>query len=193
MGLEKVTGTHVLGGIVGLALVVALASDGTPDNDAWGGGEVPAEATARGLRGDTGDATADAWSVPSGGEAALPACQRTAPFAAGDRSVRLPTSGVVLPLATPDCGLAVDRGGDEAVRTLQQALVACNGRSLTVDGRYGRGTREAVRAVQQEHGIAVDGVYGPETRDVMSWPATAPGGEAGAAPVCVPSPTGAEG
>lgn len=187
MGLEKVTGTKVLGGIVGLALVVGLASDGTPDNDAWGGGEAKSAAEGRADRDGAGDATADAWSVPAREEGALPACNRTAPFAAGERSVRLPTSGTVLPLATPDCGLAVGRGGEEAVRQLQQALVACNGRSLTVDGRFGPGTRDAVRALQQEHGIAVDGVYGPETRDVMSWPATAPGTD-GAAPSCVPSP-----
>ncbi|HEX6417570.1 MAG TPA: peptidoglycan-binding domain-containing protein [Acidimicrobiales bacterium] len=179
MALENVKGTHVLGGLAAVALLLAVISDGAPDNDAWGGGADEdaasvADADRSELRGDDGDA----WSVPEPGEeGSLPTCTGTAPFASGGGTVRLPTDGPVVPVASADCGMGVGRGGGEAVRLLQEALVACNEQSITVDGRYGDATRAAVRAVQQRHGIGTDGAYGPQTRDVMSWPTLTSGGD----------------
>jgi hypothetical protein len=51
---------------------------------------------------------------------------------------------------------AAARGAD-AVRALQQQL------GVAVDGLYGRKTRSAVRRFQRSHGLAVDGVAGPQT------------------------------
>jgi Transglycosylase-like domain/Putative peptidoglycan binding domain len=49
------------------------------------------------------------------------------------------------------------------VRTLQQKLVA-NGHHIAVDGRYGPETEGAVRSFQQEKGLMVDGMAGPQTQ-----------------------------
>src|SRR5919197_6472883 len=50
----------------------------------------------------------------------------------------------------------------EAVRTVQYLLRA-HGQSLSVDGIFGPRTEAAVRAFQQAHGLAVDGVVGNAT------------------------------
>ncbi|HEY1014752.1 MAG TPA: peptidoglycan-binding protein [Herpetosiphonaceae bacterium] len=56
------------------------------------------------------------------------------------------------------------RQGDNnnAVRGLQ-TLLNKNGFSLGVDGDFGPGTNSAVRSFQSSHGLAVDGVAGPNT------------------------------
>ena len=56
------------------------------------------------------------------------------------------------------------RQGDQQhpVQTLQYLLRA-RGRDLTVDGIFGSGTDAAVRAFQQQKGLAVDGIVGPNT------------------------------
>ena len=57
----------------------------------------------------------------------------------------------------------VHRGDeDHPVRTLQYLLRARN-HPVTVDGIFGPETDAAVRAVQREEGLAVDGVVGPLT------------------------------
>lgn len=57
-----------------------------------------------------------------------------------------------------------------AVSTLQNALNACYGRSLVVDGAFGPATYNALMYAQSFHGIGVDGVYGPITRSVLKFP-----------------------
>jgi len=62
---------------------------------------------------------------------------------------------------------------NDAVFWLQFSLKHCNGFSnLAEDGIYGRHTADAVRAVQSAHHIPRDGVYGPQTRNAMSWAST---------------------
>ena len=45
----------------------------------------------------------------------------------------------------------------DAVKKLQQAL------GIAADGQFGSGTQKAVREFQQQHGLPVTGVVGPET------------------------------
>jgi peptidoglycan hydrolase-like protein with peptidoglycan-binding domain len=56
------------------------------------------------------------------------------------------------------------RQGDQEhpVRTLQH-LLRGRGHTVVVDGIFGPSTQAAVRAFQQEKGLAVDGVVGPNT------------------------------
>src|SRR5699024_2443381 len=58
-----------------------------------------------------------------------------------------------------------DRG--DAVRTLQGKLNE-RGASISVDGIFGRGTANAVRALQSAAGIGVDAVVGPKTWDAAN-------------------------
>ena len=57
------------------------------------------------------------------------------------------------------------RRGDEGedVRQLQQ-LLSEMGYDLTIDGKYGRGTEQAVRDFQRQQGLGADGVFGPGTQ-----------------------------
>jgi peptidoglycan endopeptidase LytE len=61
--------------------------------------------------------------------------------------------------------LAGDRG--EAVTELQSALND-HGYNLNVDGIFGSYTDNAVREFQQNNGIAVDGMVGPETKEALN-------------------------
>jgi peptidoglycan hydrolase-like protein with peptidoglycan-binding domain len=56
------------------------------------------------------------------------------------------------------------RKGDQQypVKTLQYLLRA-RGHNVTVDGIFGPRTDAAVRAFQQQNGLAVDGIVGPVT------------------------------
>jgi peptidoglycan hydrolase-like protein with peptidoglycan-binding domain len=51
---------------------------------------------------------------------------------------------------------------DHPVRTLQDLLRA-RGHGVTVDGIFGSRTDAAVRDVQRQRGLAVDGIVGPDT------------------------------
>jgi peptidoglycan hydrolase-like protein with peptidoglycan-binding domain len=63
-------------------------------------------------------------------------------------------------------GYAVD-GGSARVRHLQRALRNEGYAPGPVDGLYGPLTDGAVRRFQQGHGLAADGVVGPETRSTL--------------------------
>jgi peptidoglycan hydrolase-like protein with peptidoglycan-binding domain len=56
--------------------------------------------------------------------------------------------------------------GDPAVKNLQIALGAA-GIKVNTDGRFGPQTEAAVRRLQQQHGITVDGIVGPETKGLL--------------------------
>ena len=60
-----------------------------------------------------------------------------------------------------------DRGED--VKKMQEMLIACNyscGKA-GADGSWGNDTERAVLAFQEDHGLAVDGVFGPKTRAAL--------------------------
>jgi len=67
-----------------------------------------------------------------------------------------------------DLGRALLQEGShgEKVRALQEALVYM-GQGITVDGFYGRSTREAVRWFQRSRGLSADGQVGPDTRAAL--------------------------
>jgi len=60
------------------------------------------------------------------------------------------------------------RRGDEGedVKALQELLNSV-GYELTVDGNYGRGTKEAVRDFQKRKGLSADGNFGPNTAEKL--------------------------
>lgn len=55
----------------------------------------------------------------------------------------------------------------EAVRALQQTLIALGVGTPGADGSFEGATRDAVFAFQQAHGLTADGVVGPETADAL--------------------------
>ena len=58
----------------------------------------------------------------------------------------------------------------EQVTQLQELLNTQSGGQLQVDGRYGPRTEEAVRSFQEQNGLTVDGVVGPETLAALNRP-----------------------
>ncbi len=173
-------GTKILGGLAALALLMALISNGDPDNDAWNAGD-PAGASESSDGGSEGAAGSDdAWFEGAAeDDVDLPACDGTAPFSADGGTLRLPVHGPVTPFASAVCRLDTGTGDTDAVRLLQHALAACNGQPVAIDGAYGPETEDAVTAVQARHGIGDDGTYGPETQAAMAWPMDTGEGDGG--------------
>ncbi|HKY64943.1 MAG TPA: peptidoglycan-binding domain-containing protein [Acidimicrobiales bacterium] len=114
----------------------------------------------------------------------LPACVATMDYETDDGRVRLPTDRPEDEWASADCTFSRGQSGDP-VELVQVALNLCNGQRFPIDGENGDATRAALSNVQAAHGIAVDGGYGPATREVMAWP-TDP--DDGRSPLCVPQP-----
>jgi hypothetical protein len=166
-------GVKLLGGLVGFAVLLALMSNGDPDNDAWGtGDQAGASESAEGADGADGADGLDPWSAGASDDASdLPTCDGVAPFATDAGTFLLPVHGPAVPFPSAGCQLGPGRPASDAVRVLQQALTACNGHPVTVDGAYGPETLAAVAAVQADHGVPTDGLYGPRTQVVMAWPA----------------------
>jgi putative peptidoglycan binding protein len=94
--------------------------------------------------------------------------------------VRVPTVGN----GTGNVNCQLGLGNDNvAVGRLQIALNQCNFRAfhppyplLAVDNNYGSLTQRAVERTQAYWGVPVDGIYGPQTRRAMVWPAAGTNG-----------------
>ena len=78
------------------------------------------------------------------------------------RSQGLTPDGIVGP--NTDTLIITVRHGDTgaAVRAVQDELKA-HGAAVTVDGRFGAGTRDAVMTFQKSRGLTADGVVGSNT------------------------------
>ncbi|WP_433625889.1 serine/threonine-protein kinase [Nocardia sp. CA-120079] len=62
-----------------------------------------------------------------------------------------------------------DRG--DSVLALRQALTMCHGIELDATTVYDTAMKRAIRHLQVDHGAAVDGIYGPQTRaKAIQWP-----------------------
>lgn len=91
-----------------------------------------------------------------------------------ERSAGAPEDGVAGPLVLGDIAAKVAQGAPVlrqgmstlAVRDLQ-GLLQADGIPCSVDGVFGPATAAAVRALQTERGIAVDGVAGPQTWEAL--------------------------
>lgn len=85
-----------------------------------------------------------------------------------DKYVTFPSAGT-----RTTCEMGTWQGGayNAGVVALQRALNACYLKGLTVDGRFGAKTRDALAAVQKAVGVKDDGIYGPLTANAMRWPA----------------------
>ncbi|WP_229377961.1 peptidoglycan-binding protein [Streptomyces sp. VRA16 Mangrove soil] len=58
----------------------------------------------------------------------------------------------------------------DGVEELQFALTICYGMDTGgTDGIYGAKTEAAVRSLQSATGQTADGIYGPNTRNVVEW------------------------
>jgi peptidoglycan hydrolase-like protein with peptidoglycan-binding domain len=83
---------------------------------------------------------------------------------------------VVIPTTSNNSGntncLLVNGNSGSGVSALQTALEWCPPHIDIgeIDGKYGDKTTAGVKKVQDFHGIAVDGKYGPQTRNAMYWP-----------------------
>jgi peptidoglycan hydrolase-like protein with peptidoglycan-binding domain len=89
--------------------------------------------------------------------------QTTAAVRAFQQAQRLGVDGIVGPQTWPRIIVTVRDGSQgPAVRAVQRQLAA-RGVEIAVDGDFGPQTTAAVRAYQQQRGLAVDGVVGPQT------------------------------
>lgn len=67
-----------------------------------------------------------------------------------------------------ETGTMLRRGDSgDAVRHLQELLSAA-GYRIGVDGQFGPGTDSALRRFQAQHGMKADGIFGPETANLLS-------------------------
>lgn len=96
------------------------------------------------------------------------------------------------PTSAPQTGTTVTyqklkRGSTgQAVTKLQQALKTL-GYSITVDGKYGLGTQNVVKAFQRDQGLSVDGIAGANTQNRLYALVNVGGSSATAAPTQAPS------
>jgi len=75
----------------------------------------------------------------------------------------VPTVDVASQITLPQ----VANGGTGPAVQACQALVTLRGYPIEVDGQFGPITESSVRAFQSDHGLAVDGIVGPQTWAAM--------------------------
>jgi peptidoglycan hydrolase-like protein with peptidoglycan-binding domain len=91
----------------------------------------------------------------------------------------LTADGIVGPNTWGKLILTVREGSNgDAVRAVQTLLVK-NGRSVTVDGVFGAGTKSVVMNFQSAHGLSADGIVGPNTWQQLEGSGNSGGGGTG--------------
>lgn len=108
--------------------------------------------------------SAGAWESPYAGEEA--AYGEATAFAGG--------AGGALDIAALLAGPTLRRGHRGRLVATLQHLLRRAGAALSVDGSFGRGTMEALRAFQASRGLRADGVAGPRTRAALAASGGAP-------------------
>ncbi|MEU7580042.1 peptidoglycan-binding domain-containing protein [Streptomyces sp. NPDC041068] len=97
--------------------------------------------------------------------AATPVCTKTKLITKGAYYAELPVSAG----GSTTCQMGPGNTSS-AVKQLQFVLTVCHGLGAGgSDGIYGNGTRADVRTVQRAAGINADGLYGPNTRNIIKW------------------------
>ena len=94
------------------------------------------------------------------------------------------TTFVTAPAETRYATLRYGNSGEQ-VKTMQQALTALGFDTKGVDGKFGRGTEEAVRQFQRSKGLVADGLAGHQTLTALYGAA----GDAGGTPPPEATPT----
>ena len=141
--------------VVGLAALLALAVVGVAAGLAVFGSDEPAAPT-----------TAPAATTQSPATTEPPPPTTTQPPRGTNTSPANPTSPLTIEL--PASGpLAIGARGEEVER-LQTALRALQFNIGEVDGVFGEGTREAVRAFQRANDLPADGIIGETTAEALN-------------------------
>jgi peptidoglycan hydrolase-like protein with peptidoglycan-binding domain len=106
-------------------------------------------------------------AAPTAPAVALPTCNRTAAVnSESGGAVDVPSAGRH-PAGT-NCAMGRGTIG-RAVGLLQLNLNVCYQERLALDGRFGPTTEAALKRAQAREGAKVNGVYGPQTRNLMRW------------------------
>jgi peptidoglycan hydrolase-like protein with peptidoglycan-binding domain len=85
----------------------------------------------------------------------------------------------------------VNRSSGDYIRWVQQSLNRIMGLRLAVDGISGAQTRSAVRSFQQQRGLTVDGIVGPQTEQALIAAGAGNPPGSGGAPSVTPPPASA--
>lgn len=72
--------------------------------------------------------------------------------------------------ALGDKTLSTKARDPKAVSALQDALNDVLGAGISVDGKFGQGTADAVKAFQESQGLKADGIVGKDTREALLGP-----------------------
>jgi peptidoglycan hydrolase-like protein with peptidoglycan-binding domain len=70
-------------------------------------------------------------------------------------------------LTSSSCPTNISSGENDGCVTELQKLLNSHGASVGVDGIFGSGTLSAVKAYQGKHGLSVDGIVGPASKDSL--------------------------
>ncbi|QMU77777.1 hypothetical protein GXW83_20870 [Streptacidiphilus sp. PB12-B1b] len=84
-----------------------------------------------------------------------------------------------VPLTSAKCPADISEGEVDGCVTELQELLNQHGAGLSVDGDFGAGTLAAVKSYQSAHGLAADGIVGPNTKASL-------GGSSSSVPAPVP-------
>jgi hypothetical protein len=175
-------GWLVLFGLVALAAAdpgcgaETTTADDTGDEFSFSAGDSASESDDEGLFDGTSDEDDDFSFEPEDGASASDGCDDVVIVQSGEAEVDVPGESRVIQQESVECSMSEGEGDSDAVAALQDALVRCNGQSVTVDGNYGPQTTAAVAAVQAQNGLDADGTYGTDTMRAMSWPVTTSSG-----------------